>query len=153
VLRLKEVIETPAIAGGVPAMAEFLPFSRPSLGQAEEDEVLDSLRSGWITTGPKVQRLEDKFCEYLGVKHAIAVSSCTAALHVSLAALSIGPVTKSSPRPSPGPPPRMSSFTWAPSRSSWMWSGTRSISTLAARGEHHATHPCHRAGAYRRAGL
>ena len=91
VLRLKEVIETPAIAGGVPAMAEFLPFSRPSLGQAEEDEVLDSLRSGWITTGPKVQRLEDKFCEYLGVKHAIAVSSCTAALHVSLAALSIGP--------------------------------------------------------------
>jgi dTDP-4-amino-4,6-dideoxygalactose transaminase/nucleoside-diphosphate-sugar epimerase len=91
VLRLKEVIETPAIAGGEPALAEFLPFARPSLGRAEEEEVLDSLRSGWITTGPKVQRLEHKFREYLGAKHAIAVSSCTAALHVSLAALSIGP--------------------------------------------------------------
>jgi dTDP-4-amino-4,6-dideoxygalactose transaminase/nucleoside-diphosphate-sugar epimerase len=91
VVRLKEVIETPAIAGGLPARADFLPFSRPSLGKAEEDEVLDSLRSGWITTGPKVQRLEAEFCKYLGVKHAIAVSSCTAALHLSLAALSIGP--------------------------------------------------------------
>lgn len=90
VLRLKQVM-TPAVAGGVPARATFLPFVRPSLGKAEEDEVLDSLRSGWITTGPKVQRLEDQFREYLGVKHAIAVSSCTAALHVSLAALSIGP--------------------------------------------------------------
>jgi dTDP-4-amino-4,6-dideoxygalactose transaminase/nucleoside-diphosphate-sugar epimerase len=91
VLRLKEVIETPAIAGGLPARDEFLPFARPSLGQAEEQEVLDSLRSGWITTGPKVQRLEGEFCEYLGVKHAIAVSSCTAAVHLSLAALSVGP--------------------------------------------------------------
>jgi dTDP-4-amino-4,6-dideoxygalactose transaminase/nucleoside-diphosphate-sugar epimerase len=91
VLRLKEVIETPAVAGGMPARSEFLPFARPSLGREEEEEVLDSLRSGWITTGPKVQRLEGKFAEYLGAKHAIAVSSCTAALHVSLAALSIGP--------------------------------------------------------------
>jgi dTDP-4-amino-4,6-dideoxygalactose transaminase/nucleoside-diphosphate-sugar epimerase len=90
VLQLKRVIETPAVAGGVPALATFLPFVRPSLGKAEEDEVLDSLRSGWVTTGPKVQRLEDQLGEYLGVKHAIAVSSCTAALHVSLAALSIG---------------------------------------------------------------
>jgi len=91
VRRLKQVIETPAVAGGVPARAEFLPFARPSIGRDEEEEVLDSLRSGWITTGPKVQRLEEKFRDYLGVKHAIAVSSCTAALHVSLAALSIGP--------------------------------------------------------------
>jgi len=91
VLRLKHVIETPAIAGGVPVRPEFLPFSRPTIGREEEEEVLDSLRSGWITTGPKVQRLEGMFREYLGVKHAVAVSSCTAALHVSLAALSIGP--------------------------------------------------------------
>ena len=91
VMRLKQVIATPAVAGGVPARETFLPFAKPSLGKAEEDEVLDFLRSGWITTGPKVQRLEEQFREYLGVKHAIAVSSCTAALHVSLAALSIGP--------------------------------------------------------------
>ena len=91
VMRLKEVIETPAIAGGVPARAEFLPFARPTLGRAEEEEVLDTLRSGWITTGPKVQRLEEQFRDYLGVKHAIAVSSCTAALHLALAALSVGP--------------------------------------------------------------
>jgi dTDP-4-amino-4,6-dideoxygalactose transaminase/nucleoside-diphosphate-sugar epimerase len=91
VVRLKELIETPAIAGGLPARAEFLPFARPTLGRAEEEEVLDSLRSGWITTGPKVQRLEEQFRDYLGVKYAIAVSSCTAALHVALAALSVGP--------------------------------------------------------------
>ena len=91
VARLKQVIETPAIAGGPPARTEFLPFAKPTFGREEEEEVIDSLRSGWITTGPKVQRLESKFCDYLGVKHAIAVSSCTAALHVSLAALSIGP--------------------------------------------------------------
>jgi dTDP-4-amino-4,6-dideoxygalactose transaminase/nucleoside-diphosphate-sugar epimerase len=91
VRRLKQVIETPAVAGGVPARAEFLPFARPSIGREEEEEVLDSLRSGWISTGPKVQRLEERFREYLGAKHAIAVSSCTAALHVSLAVLGIGP--------------------------------------------------------------
>jgi dTDP-4-amino-4,6-dideoxygalactose transaminase/nucleoside-diphosphate-sugar epimerase len=91
VVRLKELIETPASAGGLPARAEFLPFAKPTLGRAEEEEVLDSLRSGWITTGPKVQRLEEQFRDYLGVRHAIAVSSCTAALHLALAALSVGP--------------------------------------------------------------
>lgn len=69
----------------------FLPFSRPTLGQAEIDEVVDSLRSGWITTGPKVRRFEEMFEERLGVSHAVAVNSATAGLHIVLHALGIGP--------------------------------------------------------------
>lgn len=71
--------------------AEFLPYCLPSIGQAEIDEVVDSLRSGWVTTGPKVKRFESLFAAYVGTKHAIAVNSCTAALHTALAALDIGP--------------------------------------------------------------
>lgn len=69
----------------------FLSFSTPSIGEEEIAEVVDSLRSGWITTGPKVKRFEEEFREYIGAKHAIAVNSCTAALHIALAALGIGP--------------------------------------------------------------
>jgi dTDP-4-amino-4,6-dideoxygalactose transaminase len=71
--------------------AEFLPYALPQLGEEEIAEVTDSLRSGWVTTGPKVQRFEEDFARYTGAEHAIAVSSCTAALHLSLAALNIGP--------------------------------------------------------------
>jgi len=69
----------------------FLPYALPSIGEEEICEVADSLRSGWITTGPKVKRFEEQFAEYVGARHAIAVSSCTAALHLALAALDIGP--------------------------------------------------------------
>ncbi len=69
----------------------FLPYCLPEIGQEEIDEVVDSLRSGWITTGPKVKKFEERFAEYCGVDHAIAVNSCTAALHVALAALGVGP--------------------------------------------------------------
>jgi dTDP-4-amino-4,6-dideoxygalactose transaminase len=69
----------------------FLPYALPSIGQEEIDEVTDSLRSGWITTGPKVARFEEEFAAYIGCRHAIAVSSCTAALHVILTALGIRP--------------------------------------------------------------
>jgi len=68
----------------------FLPFSAPSIGEEEIAEVTDSLRSGWITTGPKTKRFEEEFREYIGSKHAIAVNSCTAGLHIALAALGIG---------------------------------------------------------------
>ena len=71
--------------------AEFLPFSRPTLGEEEIAEVVDSLRSGWITTGPKVARFEAAFRERLGVKHAIAVTSATAGLHLAIASLNLGP--------------------------------------------------------------
>jgi dTDP-4-amino-4,6-dideoxygalactose transaminase len=69
----------------------FLPFARPSIGEEEIAEVADALRSGWITTGPRVKAFELAFAEYIGVSHAIAVSSCTAALHIALAAHDIGP--------------------------------------------------------------
>jgi dTDP-4-amino-4,6-dideoxygalactose transaminase len=68
----------------------FLPFARPSIGEAEIAEVVDTLRSGWLTTGPKVKRFEQDFAAYVGAEHAIAVNSCTAALHLTLAALGVG---------------------------------------------------------------
>jgi dTDP-4-amino-4,6-dideoxygalactose transaminase len=61
------------------------------IGEEEIAEVVDSLRSGWVTTGPKTKRFEEEFAQYVGAEHAIAVNSCTAGLHVSLAALGIGP--------------------------------------------------------------
>jgi dTDP-4-amino-4,6-dideoxygalactose transaminase len=64
-------------------------FHRPSIGPEEEREVLEALRSGWITTGPKAKRFEKEFAEYVGAKHALAVSHCTGALHLALWALGI----------------------------------------------------------------
>ncbi len=69
----------------------FLPFSPPLIGEEEIAEVLDTLRSDWITTGPKVKRLEADFAEFIGVPAALAVSSATDAMQVALAALGIGP--------------------------------------------------------------
>ncbi len=71
--------------------AAFLPYALPSIGEEEIAEVVDSLRSGWLTSGPKVRRLEGELAAYLGARHALAVSSCTAALHIALTALGIGP--------------------------------------------------------------
>jgi len=69
----------------------FLPFALPQIGDDEIAEVVDSLRSGWITTGPKVKRFEADLAAYVGSAHAIAVNSCTAGLHIALTALGIGP--------------------------------------------------------------
>src|SRR5512136_865379 len=71
--------------------SNFLSFSPPSLGQEEFDEVLDTLRSDWITTGPKVNRFEQEFAQFVGAPAALAVSSATDAMLVGLAALGIGP--------------------------------------------------------------
>jgi len=71
--------------------SSFLPFSPPSLGNEEIDEVVDTLRSDWITTGPKVKRFEQEFAQYLGASAAVAVSSATDAMLVALAALGVGP--------------------------------------------------------------
>jgi len=67
----------------------FLPFSTPTIDDAEINEVVDSLRSGWITTGPKVKRFEEEFRAYVGAPFAVALSSATAGLHVTLLALKI----------------------------------------------------------------
>lgn len=72
-------------------MDDFLPFSRPAIGEEEIAAVGDVLRSGWITTGPQNQRLEETFCQTFGCRHAITVSSATGGMHVTLMALGIGP--------------------------------------------------------------
>lgn len=69
----------------------FLPFSRPSLGEDELAAVKSVFESGWITTGPKNADLEQAFCQLTGNQHAIAVSSATAGMHVTLLALGIQP--------------------------------------------------------------
>jgi perosamine synthetase len=67
-------------------MKDFLPFHRPDVGEEEVEEVLGVLRSGWLTTGPKAKQFEQEFAAMVGAKHAIAVNSCTAALHLALEA-------------------------------------------------------------------
>ena len=69
--------------------ATFLPFSTPTIEEAEINEVVDSLKSGWITTGPKVKRFEDAFKAYVGAPYAIPLTSATAGLHLTLLALGI----------------------------------------------------------------
>lgn len=70
--------------------SEFIPFHRASIGQEEIDEVVATLRSGWLTTGPRTKRFEEEFADYCGAPHALGVNSCTAGLHLALAALGVG---------------------------------------------------------------
>ena len=68
-----------------------VPFFRPSITDAEVKEVEDTLRSGWLTTGPKTKRFEEEFAAAVGAPHAVAVNSCTAALHLAIEALGLQP--------------------------------------------------------------
>jgi len=74
-----------------PRRSKFLPFGQPCIGKEEFAEVLDALRSRWLSTGPKTERFERMFAEYIGCSHACATNSCTAALHLSLIVAGIGP--------------------------------------------------------------
>lgn len=69
--------------------SEFLPFALPDIGQAEIDEVTKVLASGWITTGRKTREFEAEFAEKVGAKHAVALNSCTAAMHLALEAMGL----------------------------------------------------------------
>ena len=69
----------------------FLPFAPPAISQEEITEVIDTLSSDWITTGPKVKKFEEMFAQYIGSETALALNSCTAGLHLALIALGIGP--------------------------------------------------------------
>jgi dTDP-4-amino-4,6-dideoxygalactose transaminase len=69
----------------------FLPFSKPTIRQVEIDEVVDTLKSGWITTGPKAERFEKEFASYVDTREALAVLSATAGLHIGLLALGLKP--------------------------------------------------------------
>jgi perosamine synthetase len=68
---------------------DFLQFSLPTIEREEIEEVLDTLKSGWLTTGSKVKKFENEFANYIGCRNAIAVNSCTAALHLALEAVGI----------------------------------------------------------------
>jgi dTDP-4-amino-4,6-dideoxygalactose transaminase len=67
-----------------------VPFFRPEISSAEEAEVLAVLRSGWLTTGPRVRQFEEQFAQAVGARHAVAVNSATAALHLAVEALGLG---------------------------------------------------------------
>ena len=68
-----------------------VPYHRPSIGDEEINEVVRTLKSGWLTTGPRTAQFEQEFSAYAGVPHALAVNSCTSGLHLALAGLNIGP--------------------------------------------------------------
>ena len=68
-----------------------VPFFRPSISEAEIDEVVACLRSGWLPTGPRARQFETALAVQVGAKHAVAVNSCTAALHLAVEALGLGP--------------------------------------------------------------
>jgi dTDP-4-amino-4,6-dideoxygalactose transaminase len=70
-------------------MKDFLPFHRSDVGEEEVSEVVNVLRSGWLTTGPKVKEFEREFAAMVGAEHAVAVNSCTAALHLALEAAGV----------------------------------------------------------------
>lgn len=73
------------------ARPDYLPLHRAWFGPEEENEIIDTLRSGWITTGPKTKKFEEDFKNFSGAKHCVALNSCTAALHLAYAALDLGP--------------------------------------------------------------
>jgi len=72
------------------SQVELIPFSRPWVAEEDLDRVTDVLRSGWWTTGPLAKEFEQQFAEYVGTDYAVAVNSCTAALHIALVAAGVG---------------------------------------------------------------
>lgn len=87
---LKSTTTTPSSKASLPN----LPFHVPSLSAAEIEETVDTLQSGWWTSGPKTKRFEEQFAEFVGVEHAVAVNSATAGLHLALEATGVGPGDK-----------------------------------------------------------
>jgi dTDP-4-amino-4,6-dideoxygalactose transaminase len=79
----------PAIEGGDPVRGTFLPFALPSIGEEEIAEVVETLRSGWLTVGPRTKKFEEMVATYVGVARAAALSSCTAGLHLGMIALGV----------------------------------------------------------------
>lgn len=79
-----------ALFGGKPVRQKFLVFGAPDIREAEIKEVVTTLKSGWLSTGPKVTKFEEDFKNYIGSKHAIALNSCTAGLHLALEIAGIG---------------------------------------------------------------
>ena len=89
--RMKQLFATPVDEGGEPIAARFIPLAKPCVGPEEEAAVLEALRSGWLTSGPQIPAFEKAFGEIVSAPHVIAVSSCTAALHLCLVHLGLKP--------------------------------------------------------------
>src|SRR3989338_8944748 len=68
-----------------------IPIAKPLFSQEEEKKMVEVIRSGWVTQGPQVQAFEEAFARYVNSKYAVAVSSCTTALHLALIAANVGP--------------------------------------------------------------
>ncbi len=85
------MVEKPAIEGGTPIRKDFLPYGTQWLNSEEINEVIDALKSDWITTGPKMSLFEENFKKFIGSKYAVAVNSGTAALHISTSSIDINP--------------------------------------------------------------
>lgn len=81
----------PSIKSGRPARKDFLVFGSPMVEEPEIDEVVKTLRSGWLSTGPKVAHFEEMFKDYIGSDYALALNSCTAGLHLSMLVSGLGP--------------------------------------------------------------
>ena len=80
-----------AVQGGAPVRSSFLPFHQPQMDVDDEQAVVDTLRSGWLTTGPRTKNFETELAAYTGSGYCVAVNSCTAALHLALEAIDVGP--------------------------------------------------------------
>jgi dTDP-4-amino-4,6-dideoxygalactose transaminase len=80
-----------AIFGGAPVRKNMLIFGSPLIGREEIGEVVDTLKSGWLSTGPRVIRFEEDFKKYIGSRYALALNSCSAGLHLALIACGIKP--------------------------------------------------------------
>jgi len=77
--------------GNIPVRDSFLVFGQPQINDIEIQEVVDTLKSGWLGTGPKVHKFEEDFRNYIGCNYAIAINSCTAGLFLALEAIGINP--------------------------------------------------------------
>ena len=98
----------------------MIPVYKPFLGKREEEYVLDCLRSGWVSSlGHYVDRFEELMATHYDTKHAVALSSCTAALHLALLAMGIGP----------GDEVIVPDFTLIVSASSVIWTGAKPVLT------------------------
>jgi dTDP-4-amino-4,6-dideoxygalactose transaminase len=108
---------TPAIDGGAPVRERLLEFSPPVLGDEEIASVVETLRSGWLTSGPRAALLEERFAARAGTSHAVATSSCTAALHLALVAAGLGE----------GDEVVTTSFTWPATTNAILHTGARPV--------------------------
>lgn len=84
-------LNRPAAEGGTPVRTEFLHFARPCLGAEEIDEVVETLKSGWLTVGPRTKLFERRVADYVGVNRAAALASCTAGLKLGMIVFGVEP--------------------------------------------------------------